>query len=497
MSTLNYTRTTPEGATEQAAKREVSSGTTIHRRTAGTVVAWAWLDLLIAFVLAAVEYPLTAESAMSRANGFEQPLAASLLLGGLFGVSIMLCSHSFGLYPHDLSKGVLRDCSVTALSVLFATLLVSGSIYLVLGMTVSRKTLLLTSLLTYVAVAIRRGTSHWIMKRRYRLGVETRNVLIVGLGDIAVRLRKQLDESYSLGFRFKGFISPPAREGISLLNPDLLGDVRDCISIARSLDVEEIYITELLPRRTMISIAEQARRSGIDVRLIPDLHDDLAWNARVENVGQFPSIPLVDGGFPHGSFLAKRLMDLALATIALCMLWPIMALAALIIRIESRGPIFYLSERVGCKGRKFTCLKFRSMIVGADQHRTQLKHLNERQSVLFKIANDPRVSKVGGFLRRYSLDELPQLVNVLRGEMSLVGPRPPLANEVEQYQLAHLKRLDVLPGMTGLWQVEARQDPSFDNYVELDRAYIENWNLLLDLRILARTLGVVLTGTGS
>ena len=137
------------------------------------------------------------------------------------------------------------------------------------------------------------------------------------------------------------------------------------------------------------------------------------------------------------------------------------------------------------------------MVVDADRLREDLAHLNEREGVLFKISNDPRVTKIGALLRKYSLDELPQLFNVFVGDMSLVGPRPPMAAEVEQYDLAHLRRLDVLPGMTGLWQVEARQDPSFDSYISLDTAYVENWNLLLDLRILARTIGVVVGGTGS
>ncbi len=129
--------------------------------------------------------------------------------------------------------------------------------------------------------------------------------------------------------------------------------------------------------------------------------------------------------------------------------------------------------------------------------KADLEHMNERDGVLFKIANDPRITRVGRVLRKYSLDELPQFYNVLKGDMSLVGPRPPMAAEVEQYDLAHLRRLDVLPGITGLWQVEARQDPSFDSYISLDTAYVENWNLMMDLRILARTVGVVLSGTGS
>jgi lipopolysaccharide/colanic/teichoic acid biosynthesis glycosyltransferase len=132
----------------------------------------------------------------------------------------------------------------------------------------------------------------------------------------------------------------------------------------------------------------------------------------------------------------------------------------------------------------------------ADTRRAEMMHMNERDGVLFKIANDPRITKVGRFLRKYSLDELPQFYNVLRGDMSVVGPRPPLASEVQEYKLSYLRRLDVMPGITGLWQVQARQDPSFDSYISLDVAYIDGWNLWLDLKIMARTIGVVLQGTG-
>jgi lipopolysaccharide/colanic/teichoic acid biosynthesis glycosyltransferase len=165
--------------------------------------------------------------------------------------------------------------------------------------------------------------------------------------------------------------------------------------------------------------------------------------------------------------------------------------------MTSAGPVFYRAKRIGRKGRAFTCYKFRTMVAGADQMRADLLHRNERDSVLFKISDDPRITNFGRMLRKYSLDELPQFWNVLRGDMSLVGPRPPIADEVEKYDLSHLRRLDVLPGMTGLWQVEARQDPSFDSYISLDTAYVENWTLMLDMRILARTVGVVLAGTGS
>jgi lipopolysaccharide/colanic/teichoic acid biosynthesis glycosyltransferase len=165
--------------------------------------------------------------------------------------------------------------------------------------------------------------------------------------------------------------------------------------------------------------------------------------------------------------------------------------------LDSPGPIFYLSERIGKRGRVFPCVKFRTMVCDADKMRADVMHLNERDGVLFKVSNDPRITPLGRLLRKYSLDELPQFFNVLRGDMSIVGPRPPIASEVREYKLSHLRRLDVTPGITGLWQVIGRQDPSFDSYISLDVTYIENWSILLDLVIILRTIRVVLAGTGS
>jgi exopolysaccharide biosynthesis polyprenyl glycosylphosphotransferase len=195
--------------------------------------------------------------------------------------------------------------------------------------------------------------------------------------------------------------------------------------------------------------------------------------------------------------LFKRGLDIVLSVLALTFFLPVLVVVAIAVKLDSRGPIFYFSERIGKKGRVFRCTKFRTMVRDAEKRRADVMHMNERDGVLFKISNDPRITKLGRFLRKYSLDELPQFFDVLRGDMSIVGPRPPLASEVREYKLSHLRRLDVTPGITGLWQVQARQDPSFDSYISLDVTYIENWSIWLDLKILARTVGVVLAGTGS
>jgi lipopolysaccharide/colanic/teichoic acid biosynthesis glycosyltransferase len=175
----------------------------------------------------------------------------------------------------------------------------------------------------------------------------------------------------------------------------------------------------------------------------------------------------------------------------------VLLLISIAIKLDSPGPILFVSERIGKKGRVFGCIKFRTMVPDAEKKRSQILSMNERDGILFKVKNDPRVTRLGRILRKYSLDEIPQFLNVIGGDMSIVGPRPPIAREVREYELKHLRRLDVVPGITGLWQIQARQDPSFESYIMLDLAYIENWSVWLDLKIILRTVGVVVAGTGS
>ncbi|HSU18128.1 MAG TPA: sugar transferase, partial [Acidobacteriaceae bacterium] len=351
-------------------------------------------------------------------------------------------------------------------------------------------------LLTMLMLMARRALWRRLRQRRFLQGLEVRNVLIVGDGRVGHALRNHLESLPHMGFRFKGFISMDGR-GEGAPNSQVIGNLRNCVALARSLFVDEIYFSTPADKQTVISVVEDARALGIEVRVVPDLYDGLAWNAPVEYIGQFPTIPLHRKDFPRDAFLLKRVMDILLAGIALLLTAPVMAAIAILIKRDSPGPVLYTADRLGRKGRVFKCYKFRTMVQDADRQREKLQHMNERDGVLFKITKDPRLTRVGKWLRKYSLDELPQFWNVLRGDMSMVGPRPPLAAEVEKYDLAHLRRLDVLPGITGLWQVEARQDPSFDNYISLDTAYVENWSLMLDLRIMARTIGVVFAGTGA
>lgn len=199
---------------------------------------------------------------------------------------------------------------------------------------------------------------------------------------------------------------------------------------------------------------------------------------------------------PTVGLALKRVVDIVFACAALVLTSPLLALLSILIRIDSAGPVLYVADRVGRKGRKFRCYKLRTMIVGADLRKDELRAENEREGPFFKLEDDPRVTRLGRWLRSTSLDELPQLWNVLRGEMSLVGPRPHPVDDYERYSIEHLRRLDVSPGLTGLWQVTARNDPSFETNMALDLEYIENWSLGLDLKILLKTVPAVFRAEG-
>jgi exopolysaccharide biosynthesis polyprenyl glycosylphosphotransferase len=344
----------------------------------------------------------------------------------------------------------------------------------------------------------RRLAWRMMMYRRFERGLETRNIIIVGTGRVGQAMRHHLDSIRHLGYTFKGYVRlPGADPDNQALAGDILGSIDQLLQLARKCFADEIFLSAPCDAGVVMRIVSQAREAGIDIRVVPELYDGLAWNSPIEYIGQFPTIPLHRGETPVIGLFLKRILDVLLSSVALFVLAPLIAAISVAVMFDSPGPIFYCSDRIGKKGRVFRCIKFRTMVADAELRRQEVLHMNERDGVLFKISNDPRITTFGHFLRKYSLDELPQFLNVLRGDMSMVGPRPPIASEVKRYDLSHLRRLDVLPGMTGLWQVQARQDPSFDSYISLDTAYIQNWSIWLDLKILIRTLSVVVGGTGS
>jgi exopolysaccharide biosynthesis polyprenyl glycosylphosphotransferase len=279
----------------------------------------------------------------------------------------------------------------------------------------------------------------------------------------------------------------------------LLGPIAHLPRIVQDSAIDELIIALPADRRDQVSsLISRGFGRRVNVKLLPDVGDnmgDILPNTfDLHHIGGRPYIgfsPVADVNW------LKRITDLALTGAGLLVIWPLLVAIALAIKLDSPGPVLYRQQRVGKDGRLFDMFKFRSMFRDAEKRRAELSADNEAVGPLFKIRNDPRVTRVGRFLRRTSLDELPQLLNVLRGEMSLVGPRPPLPTEVEVYEEWHLGRLRAVPGMTGLWQVSGRSEVSFHDMVRLDLHYIRNWSLSLDLEILWRTVPAVLANRGA
>jgi exopolysaccharide biosynthesis polyprenyl glycosylphosphotransferase len=321
-------------------------------------------------------------------------------------------------------------------------------------------------------------------------GGEVRNVLIVGAGGVGRRVAAYVDGHPESGRTVCGFLD---NEGP--LGNGVIGRVSDLARLARKGFVDEVILAAPQERGLTIRVLREARRLRLDLQFVPDLFGCEAAGTHDERVGDLPVICLHAERLPAGLVL-KRVVDVAAAGLALTALAPLLAVITGLIKLDSRGPVFYCAQRAGRKGKLFRCYKFRTMVSDADHLKAHLRENNQRSGPFFKITNDPRITRLGRFLRRYSLDELPQLWNVVKGDMSLVGPRPHPLDDVAGYEIEHLSRLDVMPGITGLWQVTARRDPSFQRGMELDREYIRTWSLRSDMRILLKTFLAVVQGSG-
>jgi exopolysaccharide biosynthesis polyprenyl glycosylphosphotransferase len=317
-----------------------------------------------------------------------------------------------------------------------------------------------------------------------------RNVLIVGAGGLGQRIATYLEKHPEMGRSVCGVLDDK-----KLAGKGVTGRTSDLAELARTGFVDEVILAAPHDRELTLRVLRTAQQLRLDVKMAPDLFG-CEPRRETESIGGIPLISLHEERLPVAGLLLKRGLDLAGAGIMLILLSPVLVLLAVLVRLDSPGPALYAAPRAGRKGRPFHCYKFRTMVRDADALKEGLREKNQRQGPFFKITDDPRITRVGRILRRYSLDELPQLLNVLKGEMSLVGPRPHPLDDFSGYAIEHLPRLDVVPGMTGLWQVTARRDQSFQAGMNLDIEYIQRWSLGMDLKILLKTAGAVLQGSG-
>ena len=309
-----------------------------------------------------------------------------------------------------------------------------------------------------------------------------------------------MERTPELGLRILGYIDAENPNPCNIYDKTKrLGDLEDLEVLLKEEVVDEVFV--FLPIKSFYFeidlILKVCETAGIEVKIPTELFSLSLAKATISRYGDVSMIDLYTSPKMNWQFLMKRIIDITVSATLLVLLSPLFAVVSILIKRTSTGPVFFKQQRVGYNGRAFNCLKFRTMIEKAEEFQKDLLKLNEMDGPVFKIKNDPRVTKVGRILRKTSIDELPQLFNVLNGVMSLVGPRPPIPSEVNEYDLNTRRRLSIKPGITCLWQVNGRNSLPFEKWMELDRQYIEHWSLGLDFKILAKTIPAVFRGSGA
>ncbi|MSN25627.1 MAG: exopolysaccharide biosynthesis polyprenyl glycosylphosphotransferase [Geobacter sp.] len=384
---------------------------------------------------------------------------------------------------------------------LIGGIITASAIYLIQPHGFRRILFMLFILLSFVTLAIGKLLLKGILSYMRRRGYNTRNLLIIGSKERRSAFIQLIREHTQWGLCISGIYQPQHPFNIDSNDESPpLGNVDNLVAICKSKPVDEVIFC--LNRNEIQNIDDyvfEMEQMGITVRMVLDVYEVHRTRREVAMFhGEMPILTLHCMMFDATQLFFKRCLDVFGSIIGLiinCIMFPFIALA---IKLDSPGPLMFGQERVGEHGRLFTCWKYRSMYVDAEDRKKDLSHLNEMQGAIFKIKNDPRITRVGHFIRKTSLDELPQFWNVLCGDMSLVGTRPPTPDEVSKYENWHRRRISIKPGITGLWQISGRnQIQDFDSIVRLDLEYIDKWNIWLDIRILIKTVKVVFVREGS
>ena len=412
----------------------------------------------------------------------------SMLIWVLLGYWWEIYDRIDSAHPRVILRDAFRQCLLGATSVVLLQFL--------LRLDLSRSFLALLAVCAWVALCLFRLNAGRAVRLLLREFAAPHYVMVVGVGEPGQRLGRQLEEAAPFGVRLTGFLAedPGAPSEIhlttaypvhqlsqlpELLKRNVIDEVLFAVDSRRLSELEEMFLL----------CDEEGVRTRVAVDFFPHIHSQVY----LDRLGASPLLTF--SATPHDEIrlLLKRSTDMLLAAAALALLFPVMLVVALLIRLTSPGPAIFRQVRCGLNGRRFVFYKFRSMCQDAHAMRASLEHLSERETA-FKIPNDPRLTGVGRWLRKFSIDEWPQLWNVLKGDMSLVGPRPAIPEEVEQYKRWQRRRLRMRPGLTCLWAVRGRDDVDFETWMKLDMEYIDNWSLALDWKILLRTIPQVLSG---
>jgi len=488
------------GSTLASVKRRNRLLASIKRRwvlIAGLVITDALL-INIAFAIAYwIRYDLQWLRAVDPA--YVVPFSVYIPFALILTVVLILAYRRQGLYR--LRQGVSWFDELTA--IINGT--TTGIVIMVVLVFVSRPTFYSRLIFFYagalivVLLSLSRLVKNIWLRHLRRRGIGVARAVIVGAGEVGRTVMRTMVAHPDLGYEIVGFVDDdPAKGTTDIGRFKGLGSLDNLAILVQDEAVDEVIIT--LPwqyHRKIMAIMAQCERENVRARIVPDLFQMTLSRMSINEMAGIPLIGVKQVRVSPFTRFLKRAVDVAFSFTVLILTAPLMALIALAIKMDSPGPVLFRQGRVGQGGKPFTLYKFRSMMIGAEDQKDVLRDLNEADGPIFKIKDDPRVTRVGRWLRRFSLDELSQFYNVLRGDMSIIGPRPPLPEEVDQYQPWHMRRLDIAPGITGLWQVSGRSELPFDEMALLDIYYVEHWNPALDLKILVRTIPTILFGDGA
>jgi exopolysaccharide biosynthesis polyprenyl glycosylphosphotransferase len=404
-----------------------------------------------------------------------------------------------GLYENKKYTALVDEIAVLFWGISVSTMILLGLLFLYRELWFSRLVILNVWWIAFLLLGLLRALILLAGRLAHARGLGLRNTLILGAGEIGQMLAGKMVKDRGLGYRLVGFLDDDrARSGCRYCGVPVLGELARAKEVIQQQKVDEIVIASSdIPAEKTLDIITECERSGVEFKIVPGILELIASRVDVDELAGVPLLTVSEIRLKGFNAFLKRTMDILLSLLGLIILSPLLLAAALLVKLTSPGPVLYAQPRVGLDGRTFPIFKFRSMIDGADRLISQIEGRSEVEGHLFKMKDDPRTTPLGRLMRRFSIDELPQLGNVFLGQMSLVGPRPPLPREVVKYNSWQRKRLRVRPGITGPWQVQGRSHLPFDDMVRLDIYYIENWSLWLDLKILLRTIPVVISGSGA
>jgi exopolysaccharide biosynthesis polyprenyl glycosylphosphotransferase len=404
-----------------------------------------------------------------------------------------------GLYEEKKFTTLIDELAALFLGVTLSTLIILGMLFLYREFWFSRLVIVNMWWIALLLLGLLRVLLFEVKKLLRRKGWGVKNVLILGAGEMGQVLALKITDDRSLGYKAVGFLDDdPAKAGEAYHGVQVLGKTSQVKDLIQRFAVEEVIIASAkFPVDRILDIITECERFGVEFKLVPGILELIASRVDIDELGGVPLLTVSEIQLKGFNALVKRGADIALSSVGIVLISPLLLVFSVLVKVTSPGPVFFKQERVGMDGKTFSIFKFRSMIKDAEKLFPQLAPLSEVEGNLFKMKNDPRITPLGRLMRRWSIDELPQFFNVFLGDMSLVGPRPPLPREVEKYTSWHKKRLRVRPGITGAWQVSGRSLLPFEDMVRLDIYYIENWSLWLDLKTLLRTVPVVIFGKGA